>query len=221
MPITPLPLAKRTERLFSVSPVRPYGSNTFREVEPTRLPPGPALFDSFDWGAPYRYAAETAAAWLQHSRQAQLMIGLAARHMKQNPSKAVIEEELRHIVSTINGLHAAFMELEPFLKPQLWSDIEDAMAHPAANRFGLSGEGGAWQLHFTDSVRTDLSVQWLIGPTGWITCLLKALEDPLSTSALHLLRKDISLLQPYSCYYNSMTTYWPFPTSGMLLNRRL
>ncbi|SFE39408.1 hypothetical protein SAMN05216378_2976 [Paenibacillus catalpae] len=221
MPISPLSPAKRTERLFVVSPIRPYGSNTFREEEPTRLPPGSALFDSFDWGATYRRAAETAASWLQHSRQAQLTFRLSAKQIKHNPSPAVIEEELQRIVSAVNGLHVLFKEDESLLKPQLWHGIEQAMAHPAASQLGLIGECGTWQLHLPDSARTEISIQQLTGPKGWITCLHKALEDPLSVSALDLLRKDIPLLQPYSCYYNSMTTYWPFPTSGMLLNRRL
>lgn len=222
MPITPLSHANRTERSFAVSPIRPYDSHSFREEEPTRLPPGPALWDSFDWGAPYRHAAETAAGWLQHSRQAQLAIRLSARRIKQNPSLSVIEEELQRIIAAVNGLRALFHEYEPFLKPQLWQNVAQAMAHPSSSLLGLTEEGEAWQLYLPESASgEEYSVLHLVGPAGWITCLLKALEEPHSSRVLDLLRKDISLLQPYSCYYNSMTTYWPFPTSGMLLNRRL
>lgn len=222
MPITPLSPAGHAERLFAVSPIRPYGSHFFREEEPTRLPPGPALFDSFDWGAPYRLAAETAAGWLQHSRQAQLIIRHSARRIKQSSSPSSVEEELQRIVAAVNGLRARFHGYEPYLRPELWQVIEQAMAHPAAATFGLLDEERAWQLRAMPSSELgEPSIQLLLGPKGWITCLLKALEAPLSARALDLLRKDIPRLQPYSCYYNSMTTYWPFPVSGMLLNRRL
>ncbi|TCM88595.1 hypothetical protein EV294_11561 [Paenibacillus sp. BK033] len=213
--------ARRTDRLHPAAAVRPYGKSSFREEEPTRLPPGSALFDSFDWGAPYRHAAETAAGWLRLSRQAQLRIRLSARKIKQNPALPVIDEELQTVASTVNGLLAYFKEAEAFLSPQLRFSIEQAMSHSAAAEFGLLHENGTWQLQLPASCKNESSVQLLIGPKGWLTCLHKALEEPLSGRVLDLLRKDIPLLQPYSCYYNSMATYWPFPASGMLLNRRL
>ncbi|WP_336776860.1 hypothetical protein [Paenibacillus sp. MMO-58] len=213
--------ARQTDRLQAVSPVRPYGTSTFREEEPIRLPPGSALFDSFDWGVPYRHAAETAAGWLRHSRQAQLMIRLSARKIKLNPSLSVIEKELKKVAAAVNGLLAFLQEAEPFLNPQLKLSIEQAMSHPAAVEYGLRLVNGTWRIQLPDSCKNDSSVQLLTGPKGWITCLHKALEEPLSARVLDLLRKDMPLLQPYSCYYNSMATYWPFPTSGMLLNRRL
>ncbi|ACS99787.1 hypothetical protein [Paenibacillus sp. JDR-2] len=221
MPMMSITPARQTDRLLAASPVRPYGKSTFREEEPIRLSPGSAIFDSFDWGAPYRHAAETAAGWLRHSRQAQLMIRLSARKIKQNPSLSVIEEELRKVAGAVNGLLAFLEEAEPFLSPQLRFTIEQAMSHPAAVEYGLMLENGTWQIQLPDSGKNESSVQLLTGPQGWITCLHKALEEPLSARVLDLLRKDIPLLQPYSCYYNSMATYWPFPSSGMLLNRRL
>ncbi|WP_336789500.1 hypothetical protein [Paenibacillus sp. MMO-177] len=218
MSITP---ARRTDRLYAAAPVRPYGKSSFREEEPARLPPGSALFDSFDWGAPYRHAAQTAAGWLRHSRQAQLKIRLSARTIKQNPSLSVIEEELRKTAAAVNGLLAFLKEAEALLNPQLRSTLEQAMSHPAAVKYGLMLVNGTWQIQLPESCMNESSVQLLTGPKGWLACLHKALEEPLSAKVLDLLRKDIPLLQPYSCYYNSMATYWPFPSSGMLLNRRL
>lgn len=221
MPMLSITPARLADRLQAVSPVRPYGKSTFREEEPIRLPPGSALFDSFDWGIPYRHAAETAAGWLLHSRQAQLMIRLSARKIKQNPTLPVIEEELLKVTAAVNGLLAFLEEAEPFLHPRLKHSIEQAMSHPAAVEYGLMLVNGTWQIQLPDPCKVESSVQLLTGPRGWITSLHKALEEPLSARVLDLLRKDMPLLQPYSCYYNTMATYWPFPASGMLLNRRL
>ncbi|WP_284238238.1 hypothetical protein [Paenibacillus glycanilyticus] len=202
MRMTPVSLTSRAEKLYGISPVRPYGRPPFREEEPSRLPPEPSLYNSFDWGAPYRHAAETAARWLQYTRQAQQQIRASARRIKHDPSTDVMKEETDQVLSTVNELLHFFRNHEAVLKPQLHSAIDQAMHHPALGQ-------------------TNPSVQQLIGPTGWLTCLHKALEEPLSVKALDLLRQDIPLLQPYSCYYDTMTAYWPFPTSGMLLNRRL
>ncbi|MGO4109034.1 hypothetical protein [Paenibacillus sp. YAF4_2] len=221
MYITPLSYAKRTERLSIVSPIRSYGSAPFREEEPTRLPPEPGFYDSFDWNLPYRKAAESAAEWLLHSRQAQLTIRTSSRLIKHNPSLVVLEELLQRVVATINGLHIRYKDLEAYLKPELWSAIEEAMQHSDAKQFGLTKESENWHIDFPNSFPVESSIPLLIGPRGWMTGLHKALEEPLSVKALDLLRGDIPLLQPYSCYYSSMKIYWPFPTSGMLLNRLL
>lgn len=220
--IPPLSPARRADRLYAVNPVRPYGSSPFREKEPTRLPPGTNLYDSFDWGAPYRQAAETTAGWLRHSRQAQLVVRYSARRIKHNSSPLSIEKELTPVIAAINELRIRFLEAERYLRPELWKSIEQAMAHPAAAAFVVRDDRGAWLLQDrNDYTFNESSVELLIGPKGWITCLLKALEEPQSVKVLDLLRNDIPRLQPYTCYYNTMATYWPFPVSGMLLHHRL
>ncbi|MFX3632297.1 MAG: hypothetical protein ACE3L7_22265 [Candidatus Pristimantibacillus sp.] len=223
MSIRPIQRTERAIQLAPVQAVSPYTSYPYREGEP-QLPPE----RNFNWNSTYRQAAASAAEWLMQCRQALTKSTQIARRLRHNFSESNLIEQLQELTATINHLQQSYNELSAYIKPDQWRTILQSMKHPAAEKLGLiwdtTGTLTFEEVEASSAFQQQPSSEQtlfreILGRSGLLTLLQRALSTPTEIRAIDVLRPDITVLQPYTAYYNSMQTYWPFPSNGYLLNQ--
>lgn len=226
MPISPV---RRTERPLPFAPVQavtPYGTYPYREGEP-QLPPEPG----FDWNMPYRQAAQGAMEWITACRQAQSTIRHMGQSLQANYSPDNLLEQLHALTDTMNTLHDCYWRLSAYINRDIWDKIDQAMRHSAAELVGIQWNSAfnGWTIDTETAsavIRQQPATkhplyQQLLGSSGLLASLQLALAHANESRVIDVLRTDIPILQPYTVYYHTMQSYWPFPSSGWILNEKL
>lgn len=222
MSIRPIQRTERPLQLFPVQAVSPYTAYPYREGEP-QLPPE----RNFNWNSTYRQAAASAAEWLLQCRQALTKASQIARKLRNEFSESMLIEQFQELTATINHLQQSYNKLSDYIKPEHWRTIQQSMQHPSAEMLcliwdstgALTFDASEASFAFQKQPSPEQTLfREILGRTGLLIMLQRALSTSTEIRAIDVLRPDITVLQPYTAYYNSMQTYWPFPSNGYLLN---
>ena len=135
---------ERTDAYVPVQAVSPYAYYPYRDGEPQQ-----AQGNGKDWKRIYVQAANSAAAWVQTAKRAQYEIDqLTLRISSQLNTGKPLADSLNDLTNMLNHWESHYKQHADDLKPELWSSIELALRHPAAQELGLSRstQGGKWTI---------------------------------------------------------------------------
>ncbi len=133
---------ERTNSYMPVQAVSPYAYYPYRDGEPQQ-----AQGNDNDWNRIYVQAANSAAAWIQTAKRAQDGIDqLIWRLSSQLNTGKPVADSLNDLTNMLNHWESHYKQHAGDLKHELWSSIELALRHPAAQELGLrrSTQSGKW-----------------------------------------------------------------------------
>lgn len=220
---------ERTNAYVPVQALSPYAYYPYRDGEPQQ-----AQGNDNDWNRIYVQAANSAAAWIQTAKSAQDGIDqLIWRLSGQLNTGMPVADSLNDLTNMLNHWESHYKQHAGDLKPELWSSIELALRHPAAQELGLRRitQSGKWTQKGDDAVsawsmpllanETQRLKQLMLGADGLLNKLKHALAYADQQRAVDLLQPQLAATLPYAAYYSSTQSYWPLPYVGLILNRYL
>lgn len=220
---------ERTSSYMPVQAVSPYAYYPYRDGEPQQ-----AQGNDNDWNRIYVQAANSAAAWIQTAKRAQDGIDqLIWRLSGQLNTRKPVADSLNDLTNMLNHWESDYKQHAGDLKPELWSSIELALRHPAAQKLGLrrSTQSGKWTQNGDDAFtawsmpllanETQRVKKLLLGADGLLNGLKHALTYAEQQRTVDLLQPKLAATLPYAAYYSSTQSYWPLPYVGLILNRYL
>ncbi|CAM4380707.1 hypothetical protein L1N85_23240 [Paenibacillus alkaliterrae] len=231
---------ERTKVYAPIQAVTPYAYFPYRNGE-AQLPPE----CEDEWIRYYRQAADSAAAWVCHAKQAQYELDrMTCQLSRQLHLELPIEDSLQKLADIVNRLDHRYKQHAVDLKPELWAAVELALCHPAAAEIGLYRDH-KYEKWIIDSVKacpadakslvdvqaslpslekpagTQRLKRLLLGSDGFLTGLKNALAYSDPRRAVDLLQLQLSTTLPYTAYYGALQAYMPLPYVGLILNRYL
>ncbi|WP_139996125.1 hypothetical protein [Paenibacillus paridis] len=224
---------ERTHAYVPVQAVSPYTSYPYRDGEVQQV-----FEDETEWSRIYQQAANSAAAWISSSKQAQSELEqLTWKLGRELHEGKPITDSLNRFTTLLNKQETIYKQHADDLKPELWESVELALRHPAAQELGLrrSTSDGTWVMDSKHVIAredgtpsnqlspaaSDRMKRLLLGADGLLNDLKYALAYGDEQSTFDLLQPQLTSTLPYAAYFGSMQTYSPIPYIGLVLNRYL
>ncbi|WP_168121116.1 hypothetical protein [Paenibacillus sp. HB172176] len=208
-----------TQVYTPVQPVTKYGAYRTSEREEAEQS---RQLEQRAWGVQYAKAAEKAANWISLAKTTQKKLtGMQQALGRDNGIRNddSLHEQLRSLADMLNNLGDAYQGQASSIRSEVWESIELALRHPAMEASGIERDGDMrFQYRSTDANSDSLS-RGLLGSEGLLQSLKHALSYAEQRKAIDLLQLPFPAAYPYALYYGGMSTYWPLPLRGVVLNK--
>ena len=206
----------------SYSPIQPltkYGAYRTSEREEAQQARN---LEQRAWGEQYAKAAEKAANWITLAKKTQRELDGMQQILGRDDgilNEDTTKEQMLSLTNSLNELNAAYQSQASSIRSEVWEAIELALRHPAMEAIGIERKvDSSFQYVSPETDQATLRRE-LLGSDGVLQSLKYALSYAEQRKAIDLLQLPFPVAYPYSLYYGGMSTFWPLPLRGVVLNK--